>query len=150
MATHKVEFTRGATVRLPLKNCSKWLSSRRQLPVIQRQSAVHTCSSSASGKRQPMTTQFRNCRFTKFTLNLNIWSRNLTEVNTIVALIEHCACAAWKHSACSDGSQRHSAAGLAEVNTHLSGRYSCAARVNTPPALLSVPLAVHHCRAALV
>ena len=138
MANYKVEFTRGAIVRLPLTNRSKWQSNGHQLRVNQRQSDDHACISSASSKRQPMTTQIHNRRFTKFAFDLNTGSGKLTEVNKIIALIGHCVCAAWKHSACSDGSQLHSAAGLAEVNAHLSSTDSGTARVNTPLALFSI------------
>ena len=141
-----MERTRAATARLPLKNCSKWLSSGHQLPVFQRQSADPACTISASGKWQPMTTQIRNCRSTKFALDLNTGSRNLTGVNKIAALIGHCAVAAWKNSACNVGTQRHCAAGLAEVNAHLRDTDSSAVRVNTPRAPLSVPLDAHRCR----
>jgi len=59
--------------RLPLKNSSERPSSGRQLPVIQRQNADPACAiSSASGKRQPMTTQIRNCRSIKFVLEAEI------------------------------------------------------------------------------
>jgi len=51
----------------------------------------------ASGKQQPMTAQIRNCQSTKFPPDLNTESENLTEVNKIVALIGHRACAAWKN-----------------------------------------------------
>jgi len=77
-----------------------------------------------------MRTQIQNYRSTKFTLDLNTGSRNLIGVNKIATLIDHCTCAA----------------GLAEVNAHLSN----AARVNTPPVPLSVPLAAHRCHAALM
>ena len=109
--------------------------------MIQRQSADPACAiSSASGKRQPRTTRIRNCRSTEFALDLNTGSGNLTEVNEIVAVISHCACAPWKNSACSIGSWWHYAAGLEKVNTHLRGTDSDAAHVNTPSAPLSVPL----------
>jgi len=44
-------------------------------------------------KLQPMTMQIQNCCSTKFALDLNSGSGNLTEVNKIAALIDHCACA---------------------------------------------------------
>jgi len=65
--------------------------------VIQRQNADPACAiSSASGKRQPMTTQFRICRSSKFVLDLNTGRGNLSGVNKIAALIDHYAFAAWK------------------------------------------------------
>jgi len=83
-------FTRAATARLPLKNRSKWLSSGRRPPVIQRQSADPACAISApSSKRRPMTTQIRICVSTKLALDLNTESENLTQLNKIVALIGH-------------------------------------------------------------
>jgi len=42
------------------------------------------------------------------------------------------------------------AAGLMKIGTNLSGTDSGAARVNTTPAPISVPLSAHRCRAALV
>jgi len=78
--------------KLPLKNRSKWPSSGRQLPVIQWPNADPECAIfSASGRQQPMTTQIRNCRSTKFARNLNTGSGNLSAVNKIAALIGHCA-----------------------------------------------------------
>jgi len=68
-----------------------------------------------------MTTETRDCRSSKFALDLNTESENLTEVNKIATQIGHCTCAA----------------GLAEVNAHLSG----AARVNTPPCRLPLTTA---------
>jgi len=62
-----------------------------------------------------MTMQIRNCRSTKFALDLNIGSGNLTGVNKITALIGHRACTALKKSAYGVGSQRHCATGLAEA-----------------------------------
>jgi len=56
-----------------------------------------------------------------------------------------------KNSACSVGSQRHSAAELARVNAHLtdmaSARDSGAACVSTSGPPVSALLAVHRCRA---
>jgi len=53
-----MKFTAAATTCLLLKNHSKWPSSGRQLPVIQRQNANPACAiSSASGTQQPMTKQ---------------------------------------------------------------------------------------------
>jgi len=43
-----------------------------------------------------MTTQIRICRSTEFALDLNIGNKKLIEVNKIVALNGHCACAALK------------------------------------------------------
>jgi len=90
-----------------LKNRLKWLSNGRQLPAIQRQNADHVCAiSSASGKRQPMTAQIQICRSTKFALDLNTGSGNLSQVKKITALIGHCACVAWKkvHAALANSS----------------------------------------------
>jgi len=71
-----------ATTRLPLKNRSKWLSSGRQLPVTQWQNRNLACAiSSASGKRQPITTRIRVCHSIKFALGLNTRGGNLSEVN---------------------------------------------------------------------
>jgi len=53
----------------------------------------------------------------------------------------HCACATWKISACSVGSQWHGAAGLVEVDAHLSDTDSGTARRNISAAPFSVPLA---------
>ena len=113
---------------------------------VQWQNADPACAiSSASGKRQPMTTQIRNCRFTKIALDLNTGSGNLTEVNKTVALIGHCAYANWKYNALSHR--------IGEVDAHLSRTDSSpdsgAASINTPPAPLSVPIAAHRCRAPL-
>jgi len=107
--------------------------------VIQRRNADPVCAiSSVSGKRQPMTTQIRIFCSTKFALDLNTGSGNSSEVKKIDNLIGHCA--AWNNSARYVRSHRHCAAGFAEVNAHLSGTNSGAARVNTPAALPSVPL----------
>jgi len=65
-----MEFTQAATTRLPPNNRSKWSSSGRQLPVIQRQNGdlAHAISS-APGKQQPMTMQIRVYRYKKSTLD---------------------------------------------------------------------------------
>ena len=111
----KVGFTRATTTRLPLKSRLNWPSSGRQFTVIQRQSADPARAvSSASGKRQSMTKQIRVCCSIEFALDSNKGSENSSEVNKIAALIGHCACATWENSACSSGSQRHCAAGLAD------------------------------------
>ena len=47
--------------------------------------------SSASDKRQPMTTQIRICCCTKFALDLKTGTTILSKVNKIDALIGHCA-----------------------------------------------------------
>jgi len=114
---------------------SKWPSSGHQLSVIQWQNADPACPiSSVSGKRQPMAMQIGVCRSTKFALDINTGSGNLSGVNKLAALIGHCTCAAWKNSACSVGSQPHCAIGLAEVDApgRDSGSVSGAAQVNTP------------------
>jgi len=83
-----------------------------------------------------MTTQIRNCGSTKSALDLNIGSGDLTEANEVAALIGHRAYAAWKivHAASAHG-------GTVPLNwRHLSGTDNGAARVNTPPARLSVPI----------
>ena len=119
---------------------------------------LHALFSSGSGKQQPMTMHIRICGSTKFALDLNTGNGNLSEVNKINALIGHRACATWKTSACSVGSQWHCTAGLAEVDAHLSGTDSSTdssidsrvACVNTPTEPLSLSLATHHCPAPLV
>jgi len=74
-------------------HCSKWPSSGRRLPVIQRQSADPASPiSSASGNQKPTTTQIQNCRSPKFALDLSTGSGNLTEVNKIATHIGHRAC----------------------------------------------------------
>ena len=87
-----------------------------------------------------MTTHIRVHHSMKFALDLNTGSRNLSRVNSIDTLIGRCACAAWSNSAYSAGSQWHCAAGLTEVDTHLSGTDSGAACVNAPFG------AVYRCR----
>jgi len=56
----------------------------------------------------------------KFALDLNTGSANLSDVNKIDVLVGLCTCTTWKNSAGSIGSQRHCAAGLAEVDAHLN------------------------------
>ena len=68
------------------------MSRGRQLPVIQRQTVDPACAiSSASGKRQPMTTQIQISHSSELGLDPNTVSGNLPEVNKINALIGHCA-----------------------------------------------------------
>jgi len=47
----------------------------------------------------------------------------------MLAPIGYSSCADWKKSACSVGSRRHCAAGLMEVDAHLTGTDNDAARV---------------------
>jgi len=59
--------------------------------MIQRQNADPACTISlVSGKWQPMTAKIRDCCSTKFALDLNTKSGNLSEVNKIAALIGPC------------------------------------------------------------
>lgn len=76
----------------------------------------------------------------KFASDLNIGSKNLFEVNNIGALIGHSICVTGKTSVCSVGSERHCAAGSAEVDTNLSGTDSSAPHMNTPMVPLSALL----------
>jgi len=109
---------------------SFWWSSGR-LPILWALFLQH--------KRQPMTTQIQNCRSAKFALDLNTGSGNLTEVNKLLPWLVTAPVPFGKivHAV---SAHVHCAAGLVEVDTHLSGTDSGAAHVNTPPTPLSVPL----------
>ena len=122
----EVEFTRAPGCRL------KTAQSGRQVGVSFRWSSgrvpiLHALflQRQPSGKRQPITTQIRNCGSTKSALDLNIGSGDLTEANEVAALIGHRAYAAWKNSACSVGSRRRCAAELAAFERHRQRCSSC-------------------------
>jgi len=68
-----------------------------------------------------MTMQIQTSCSTKFVLDLNNESGNLSKVNKINALISLCAVSLGKKSVCSVDSQGHYAVGLAEIDNHLSG-----------------------------
>ena len=126
-----MESTRAVTAQFPLKSRSKWPPSGRQLPVNQRQNTDPACSISFSvgqvGTNDNIDLYFRSI---KFLLNLDTGNENRSEVKKISSLIGHCT--AWKNSEGSVWSLRHCAAGLAEVDAHLSGTDSGSTRVNTP------------------
>jgi len=90
-----VEFTQTATARLSFKNRSKWLSSGRQLPVIQRQSADPACAISSASASATTTNDNADSKLQLY--QVRPWPKHRKrKSNRLTALIGHRAYAAWK------------------------------------------------------